>query len=99
MGGYVYEGEIPFQVIKNDISKLPKLKTDILLNIGSPENAFKTSFLPNKGVGLAREEFIINNFIGVHPLALINHNNLEDKDLQNKISDIILGYEDGVHIL
>ena len=70
--GYVYEGEIPFEVVKNDLSKLPKLKTDILLNIGSPENAFKTSFLPNKGVGLAREEFIINNFMR----ATNNQNNI-----------------------
>ena len=90
--GYVYEGKIPFQIIKNDISKLPKLKTNIMLNIGSPDNAFKSSFLPNNGVGLAREEFIINNCIGIHPMALINHKKLKDNELKEKIDKAIIGY-------
>ena len=93
--GYVYKGILPYEIIKTDISKLPKIKTEILLNIGSPENAFKTSFLPNNGVGLAREEFIINNFIGIHPLALLNHENLEDKKVKNKISKAIVGFKNG----
>ena len=93
--GYVYKGIIPYEIIKTDISKLPKINTKILLNIGSPENAFKTSFLPNNGVGLAREEFIINNFIGIHPLALLNHKNLEDEDVKQQISKAIIGFKDG----
>ena len=93
--GYVYQGVIPFSIKKTDVNKLPKIKTDIMFNIGSPESAFKLSMLPNKGVGLAREEFIINNFIGIHPLALINLETLEDKHLQNKIKERILGYNSG----
>jgi pyruvate, water dikinase len=94
--GYVYDGYLDYDIVTTDISKLPKLDIDIMLNIGSPENAFKTSFLPHKGVGLAREEFIINNFIGIHPLALINHNNLEDKKLREIISAKIVGFKDGI---
>lgn len=94
--GYVYKGEIGFSIKKTDTNKLPKIKTDIMFNIGSPENAFKLSMLPNKGVGLAREEFIINNFIGIHPLALINLETLEDKELQNKIREKIVGYKSGI---
>jgi pyruvate,water dikinase len=93
--GYVYEGIIPYEIIKNDISNFKKLKTDIMFNIGSPENAFKLSMLPNDGVGLARLEFIINNFIGIHPLALINHLNLEDLELKKKISKKIIGFNNG----
>ena len=94
--GYVYSGTIPFTIKKTDVDKLPQIKTDIMFNIGSPENAFKLSMLPNKGVGLAREEFIINNFIGIHPLALINLETLEDKELQNKIREKIIGYNSGI---
>lgn len=94
--GYVYDGIIPFTIKKTDIGELPEIKTDIMFNIGSPENAFKLSMLPNKGVGLAREEFIINNFIGVHPLALINLENLKDKEVQKKIREKIYGFKDGV---
>ena len=93
--GYVYDKIIPFSIKKTDTNKLPKIKTDIMFNIGSPENAFKLSMLPNKGVGLAREEFIINNFIGIHPLALINLDTLEDKDIQKKIKAKITGYKTG----
>lgn len=94
--GYVYNGTISFTIKKTDVNKLPKIKTNIMFNIGSPENAFKLSMLPNKGVGLAREEFIINNFIGIHPLALINLETLEDKELQNKIREKIVGYNSGI---
>lgn len=94
--GYVYKGTIPFTIKKTDVNKLPKIKTNIMFNIGSPENAFKLSMLPNKGVGLAREEFIINNFIGIHPLALINLETLKDKELQNKIREKIVGYNSGI---
>uniref|UniRef100_A0A6C0JD45 pyruvate, water dikinase n=1 Tax=viral metagenome TaxID=1070528 RepID=A0A6C0JD45_9ZZZZ len=91
--GYVYKGSIPFNLTKTNINEFPKLKTKIMFNIGSPENAFKMSMLPNDGVGLAREEFIINNFIGVHPLALINHKDLKDTKLIEQIDKMILGYD------
>lgn len=67
--GKIYQGIIPFKVRKYDLEKIPKLKTKITLNIGTPESAFKNSFLPNDGVGLARQEFIVSEKIKVHPLA------------------------------
>jgi len=69
--GRVFLGAIPFKIKKFDLKSIPETKTKIMMNIGSPEIAFKNSFLPNKGVGLAREEFIIASKINAHPLALI----------------------------
>jgi len=65
-----------------------------MMNLASPELAFKVCQLPNSGVGLLREEFIINNYIKVHPLALINYNNLEDNELKDCIDKITIGYKD-----
>jgi pyruvate,water dikinase len=64
-----------------------------MLNVASPGLAFQFSHLPNKGVGLAREEFIINNYIGIHPLALMNHRSLDDM-LSKEIEHKITGYPD-----
>ena len=69
-------------------------KTKIMMNIGSPEEAFESSFIPNDGVGLAREEFIIASHIGIHPSALIDFKNLKDKELKKKIEKKTEGYED-----
>ncbi|MDP3990781.1 MAG: phosphoenolpyruvate synthase, partial [Candidatus Nealsonbacteria bacterium] len=69
--GRVFSGIVPFKVKKYNLKSIPKTRTKIMMNIGSPEIAFKNSFLPNQGVGLAREEFIIASKINVHPLALI----------------------------
>jgi pyruvate,water dikinase len=77
LNGRIFEGKVPFKVKEYDLKKLPKLKTKIMVNIGAPEIAFKTSFLPVEGVGLAREEFIIAEKIRVHPLALIYFNKLK----------------------
>ena len=68
--GRVYQGKIPFSVKRYDLEKMPKLNTKIMVNLGAPDIAFKTSFLPTDGVGLAREEFIIAQKIRIHPLAL-----------------------------
>ncbi len=95
--GFIYEGEIAYQKNDYDLSTLPTVKTDIMLNVASPGLAFQFSHLPNKGVGLAREEFIINNYIQVHPLALLNHKNLNDKELSNEIEKKIIGYENEEH--
>ncbi len=92
--GYIYEGEIGYAEKEHDLSLLPKVKTDIMLNVASPGKAFQFSHLPNKGVGLAREEFIINNYIEVHPLALMNHRNLDDAELTAEIEKKITGYLD-----
>jgi len=91
--GKVYQGIIPFKIKKTDISKLPKLPIKIMLNLGEPDQAFKMSFIPNDGVGLAREEFIIANKIKIHPLALVNYKKLP-KLLKNKIDKSTYGYSD-----
>mgnify|MGYP000572013008 CR=1 FL=1 len=91
--GLVYEGILPFEIKKTDISNIESTKTKILMNVGEPSNAFNLSFIPNDGVGLAREEFIIANEIKVHPNALINYNHLKPA-LKKKIDSLTFGYED-----
>lgn len=91
--GFIYEGKIPFVINKINIKKLPKPKTKIMMNIGSPDMAFAASFIPNDGVGLAREEFIINTYIKIHPLALINYEKLDEK-LKKRIDELTSGYQD-----
>jgi len=92
--GFVYEGKLPFKINKTSIKNLAKPKTKIMMNIGSPDIAFLSSFIPNDGVGLAREEFIINNHIKIHPLALINYAKLKDKKAKKKIDELTAGYKD-----
>ncbi|MGB9681240.1 MAG: phosphoenolpyruvate synthase [Minisyncoccia bacterium] len=75
--GKIYSGKIDFKVKKYQLKEIPKLPVKICLNIGAPEIAFQTSFLPNDGVGLAREEFIIAEKIKIHPLALLHFNSLK----------------------
>ena len=77
--GQVYEGAIPFEVKQTDIGHLPKTKTKIMLIIGNPEIAFRNSFLPNDGVGLARMEFIINEYVKAHPMALLHPEKVTDR--------------------
>jgi len=81
--GKVFLGKIPFEIKRYNLKTVPKLKTKIMINIGAPEIAFKTSFLPNDGVGLARMEFILAEKIRVHPLALYYY-----KEIQNPKSEI-----------
>ena len=92
--GFVYTGEIPFEITETDLSDLPEVDVPIMLNVASPDMAFQFSHIPNSGVGLAREEFIINNYIQVHPLALMKHKQLEDPELTSAIEKLIEGYED-----
>jgi pyruvate,water dikinase len=91
--GVVYNGIIPFKKVATSFDDLPKTNTPIMMNVASPQLAFKFARIPNAGVGLAREEFIINNFIKVHPLALLNHKKLKDKKLTRKINELIAGFE------
>ena len=91
--GYVYEGVLPFKIDKTDIKDLKKPKTKIMMNIGEPDLAFSTSFIPNDGVGLARLEFIINNYIKIHPLALINYNKIKDPKVKKEIDILTAGYK------
>lgn len=83
--GYVYPGIVPFKVSKVNVKKLGRPKTKIMMNIGSPEQAFASSFIPNDGVGLAREEFIVNTYIKAHPLALLNYPHLKDQKAKREI--------------
>ena len=92
--GFIYEGEIKYQKTEYDLTNLPKTKTSIMLNVASPGLAFQFSHLPNSGVGLAREEFIINNYIQVHPLALLHHRSLNDAELTKEIEKKMIGYPD-----
>ncbi len=82
--GYVYEGYIPYEIEEINLNQLPKLRTKIMMNVGNPESAFKYSFIPNDGVGLAREEFIIANYIKIHPLALLHY-----EDIRKLYEDLI----------
>ena len=91
--GLIYEGIIDYVTTEYDLDNLPKIKTAIMLNVASPSMCFKFSHLPNKGVGLAREEFIINNYIQIHPLALLHHKELNDPLLTKEIEKRIFGYE------
>jgi pyruvate,water dikinase len=91
--GKVYAGRIGFEVTKTDLSHLERPKTKIMLNLGNPELAFKHSFLPNDGVGLARMEFIITEYIKVHPLALIHPERIEDVETLARIKQLTDGYE------
>ncbi|MGR9015028.1 MAG: phosphoenolpyruvate synthase [Gammaproteobacteria bacterium] len=76
--GKVYSGKLDFDINRTDLSGLQRPKTKIMLNIGNPELAFKASFLPNDGVGLARMEFIITEYIKAHPMALIHPERVQD---------------------
>lgn len=92
--GHVYEGLLDFEVQRQDLSDLTRPRTRIMLNVGNPEEAFRLSFLPNDGVGLAREEFIISNSIRIHPMALLEHARLEDPALLAEIDRLTVGYDD-----
>lgn len=92
--GFVYEGVLPFHVERLDVKGLRRPKTKIMMNVGNPQEAFGLSFIPNDGVGLAREEFIISTYIKVHPLALIDFDRLEDQALRAEISRVTAGYKD-----
>lgn len=91
--GKIYKGLVPFKEKHIKLDNLPQTKTPVMLNVASPDLAFKFSQLPNKGVGLAREEFIINTYIKAHPLALLKHQELNDPELSKSIGELIHGYE------
>ena len=92
--GYVYEGEIPFSTHTTRLDELPELRTPVMLNVGSPSTAFGFAHLPHRGVGLAREEFIINNYIQAHPLALLRHREMGNPKLSASINQLVRGFGD-----
>ena len=71
--GFVYDGRVQFDVLRTNLKTLTRPQTKVMMNVGNPEEAFSLSFIPNDGVGLAREEFIISTYIKIHPLALIDY--------------------------
>lgn len=89
--GFIYEGALPFEVQKNSINAMPQLAFDVMMNVGNPDRAFDFAGIPNKGVGLARLEFIINRMIGVHPKALLNMDSLPSETIA-AINERMAGY-------
>ena len=90
--GKVYAGRLDFEVKHTDLSQLQRPKTKIMLNLGNPELAFKLSFLPNHGVGLARMEFIITEYIKAHPMALIHPEKVADASELEQLKRLTEGY-------
>lgn len=90
--GYIYEGLLKFSRKNIDASKIRVTETKVMVNVGNPNEAFKVSLLPVAGVGLARMEFIINNAIKIHPMALVNFDHLVNQDIKSSIQKIIGPY-------
>ncbi len=93
--GKVYAGSVPYEVRTTDLGTIEKPATHIMINLGNPEVAFKTSFIPNDGVGLARLEFIINGYIKAHPMALLHPERVGDPAEREQIAAMIRGYPSG----
>ncbi len=91
--GKVYQGLLPFEVEEVHLEDLPRTQTQILMNVGNPQEAFRLSTIPNDGVGLARTEFIIANQIQIHPMALLYFDQLEDEFVKGKIAQITALYD------
>lgn len=93
--GFIFEGELGFDIKQNSIDAMPDLPFKIMMNVGNPDRAFDFAQLPNAGVGLARLEFIINRMIGVHPKALLNYDGLP-QEIKDSVDKRIAGYNDPV---
>ena len=93
--GYVYEGQLEFERKQVELDSLPPLPLKIMMNVGNPDRAFDFASIPNRGVGLARLEFIINRMIGVHPRALLDFDRL-DGELKEQVRVQMAGYRDPV---
>jgi pyruvate,water dikinase len=93
--GRIYRGELPFHVDRAEVEAMPRPRTKVMVNLGNPDLAFKTSFLPNDGVGLARMEFIISEYIKAHPLALVHPERVSDPAEQEALRRLISRDPDG----
>ncbi|HEX5460359.1 MAG TPA: phosphoenolpyruvate synthase [Steroidobacteraceae bacterium] len=93
--GYVYAGLLEYERKQIELDSLPKIAVKIMMNVGNPDRAFDFAGIPNRGVGLARLEFIVNRMIGVHPRALLEYERLDD-DLKAQIDNQMAGYTDPV---
>jgi len=94
--GFIFEGELGFDIRQNSIDAMPELPFKIMMNVGNPDRAFDFAQLPNAGIGLARLEFIINRMIGVHPKALLNMDGLPP-EIRESVEKRIAGYDDPVN--
>ncbi|WP_414660279.1 phosphoenolpyruvate synthase [Horticoccus sp. 23ND18S-11] len=92
--GFVYDGKLAFDVRRTNLKTLGRPRTKVMMNVGNPEEAFALSFIPNDGVGLAREEFIITSTIKIHPLALLDYDRLADAEVKRQIDALTIGYAD-----
>lgn len=92
--GLIYEGLLKFKVNTLDIKKVPRTKTKVMVNIGYPKEAFELSFLPLDGVGLARQEFIVNEYIRIHPMALVKFDQVKDPETRKQIEELTADYPD-----
>ncbi len=90
--GFVYQDYLKFDVERTNLRELPRPRTKVMMNVGNPEEAFRLSFMPNDGVGLAREEFIITTYIKIHPLALLEFDRLENRTVKAEINRLTAGY-------
>ncbi len=91
--GNIYKGALKYSIKKTNLKNLKMPKTKIMMNLGNPDIAFESSFIPNAGVGLARLEFIINSYIKIHPLALLNYKKIKDHNVKIEIDEITQGYK------
>lgn len=92
--GYIYEGALGYGVKHVNVKKIPKTRTKVMMNVGMPESALEQASIPNSGVGLARQEFIITSSIRIHPLALIDYPRIPDKKVKSAIDKMTYGYSD-----
>ncbi len=92
--GFVYDGLLDVEVRRRDVRDLPRPRTKVMMNVANPEEAFRLSFIPNDGVGLAREEFIISTYIKIHPMALVDYTRLDDPAVRAEIDRLTAGYDD-----
>jgi pyruvate,water dikinase len=83
--GHVYSGRLEFEIERIDAKSVPDTRTKVMLIIGDPSQAFQAAAIPNRGVGLARMEFIVTNHIGIHPMALVRYPNLKDSEAVKQI--------------
>ncbi len=93
--GFVYAGELDFEIRRSAVDELPRLPLKVMMNVGNPDRAFDFATVPNEGVGLARLEFIINKMIGIHPKALLNYDE-QPAEIKTEIDKRIAGYESPV---
>jgi pyruvate,water dikinase len=92
--GHVYEGILDFEERQIELTEIPQTRTEVMLNIANPSAAFRWWRLPADGVGLARMEFVVNNHIKIHPMALVGYDRIDDETARRRIDELTIGYDD-----